>query len=289
MSATRWLRALRPRSSPARARASSLDSATAALLVDAHSVQASLVELANELAITRRQVAQLTAMLDDDADAPRRLDALAPLLDAAAVGAHVRTAMAQMPVSVAPLVARSSGVIPDALYRALVGAVPATVFFRPAGRGEEELPVPPKLAPAHAMATWLFVADLLRDVMVPAMLERLVGQLAPLAARRWPDRAPAMAALAVSGCRIVSVRAGGRWSPAARPSDLLWAALPLAVTEAGPSALNALVVVAAGPASEEAETEAFWPLWTAGGHLLELTIGVDRRAFAAAAPQPPQI
>jgi hypothetical protein len=281
MNASRWLRALTSGRGPTGARASSLDTATAALLVDAHAVQASLVELANELAATRRQIAQLAAMMADDADAPRRLDALVRILDADAAGAHVRHALQQMTVSAAPLVARCSGVVPEGLYRALVDAVPAAVFFRPAGRGDEELPVPPKLAPAHAMATWLFVADLLRDAMVPAIVERLGGELAPLAARRWPDRAPAVPGLAVSGCRIVRMQAGERWSPGTRASDLLCAALPLATGQAGSPAENELVVVPAEPGSEGGNTGAFWPAWPASGHLLELTIGVDRRAFAA--------
>ena len=51
-------------------------------------------------------------------------------------------------------------------------AIPAPIF-RADPAQPSEIALPPKPAPTYAVATWLFLNDLARDVIAPALVERV--------------------------------------------------------------------------------------------------------------------
>jgi hypothetical protein len=68
--------------------------------------------------------------------------------------------------------ALTAGLLPPDVYDSVLAAIPASVFFEAAGTCGRELRVPPVLAPTYAIATWAFVADLVKSVLAPALVER---------------------------------------------------------------------------------------------------------------------
>jgi len=119
-------------------------------------------------------LARLQALRVADPGLEGRLDQLAVVLDLEETGAHARSALLAAVVEEAPvphmIVPR---LLPDAVHRALVQTLPSRVFFADAGDGHLGLPVPPTLAPVDAVVAWRFVADFVRRVLGPAVVERL--------------------------------------------------------------------------------------------------------------------
>ncbi len=130
-----------------------------------------VAKAAGDLEALQRQAGRLAALRADDAAAPARMRQLEGVLDEARAASHVGAAAARAPLVADPvphLVVH--GVLPDDLYRVVVAAIPAPVYFD-AG-GQTELPLPLTLAPVDVIAAWAFVSGIVRTAFAPAVASR---------------------------------------------------------------------------------------------------------------------
>ena len=131
-------------------------------------------DLALELDEAQRQSAQARALALEEADVEARMEHLEAVLDLGSITRHVRDAMTR-----AILVDQPSahgvveGLLPPAVQKAAVEAIPAPIF-RADPAQPSEIALPPRPAPTYVVATWLFLNDLARDVIAPALVERVV-------------------------------------------------------------------------------------------------------------------
>jgi hypothetical protein len=133
-------------------------------------------DLGAELTRAQRQSAQAQALAAEVAHEGTRMEHLERVLDLAAVTAHVQQAIGRAPL--AEGIARPvlvDGLLPPAVQQAAVAAIPAPIF-RDDDRGDaSEIPVPPKVAPTYVVATWMFLNDLAKDLIGPALLARVTA------------------------------------------------------------------------------------------------------------------
>ena len=129
-------------------------------------------DLALELDEAQRQSAQAVALALEESHVEARMEQLEGVLDLGPVTRHVRDAMARVMLVDRPRAhAVVEGLLPPAVHQAAVDAIPAPVFR---GSIRSEIALPPKPAPTYAVATWLFLNDVARDVMGPALVGRVV-------------------------------------------------------------------------------------------------------------------
>jgi hypothetical protein len=156
-----------------------LAESTHAIEQQLRALQKALTTLAAQADVAQTRTEQLATLHRDDATAGDRLDRLVPILDAARIGAHVREAVGRSEFREAPcphLVV--SDLLPPDVYAAMIDAIPSPVFFEDRTAHRQELPVPPKLAPIYAIATWEFLAErVVRAVAAPALAQRFEGRL----------------------------------------------------------------------------------------------------------------
>ena len=130
-----------------------------------------------------RHLAVAAALTRDAAMAGDRLDRDQALFDFARTADHARSAIAR-----ASARADRSFVAPELLPRDVLEAVgalvPAPMFFRASRSGDEELPVPPELAPVEVVVAWAFMAELSNRVIAPALAAAL-GDARGDGPRRW--------------------------------------------------------------------------------------------------------
>ena len=150
-------------------------------------------DLALELDEAQRQSEQARALALEESDVEARMEQLEAVLDLGPVTRHVRDAMTRAILVDGPSAyVVVDGLLPPTVQKAAVEAIPAPIFR--ADRGQpREIALPPKPAPTHAVATWLFLNDLARDVIAPALVERVA---------ETSGRAPAMR-LKLSRSRLV--------------------------------------------------------------------------------------
>ena len=157
----------------------SIADATSRLHREVHAIREAVARLASRLDTVQNRSQQLAALHVSNRDAATRLDRLEPILTAGRVETHVREAVRQTEVIEAPaphaFIARA---LPHDIFDAAVDAIPPRIFFEPRGR-RHELPVPPPLAPAHVIATWAFLADVVKTAFVPALVDRFHDLLDP--------------------------------------------------------------------------------------------------------------
>lgn len=147
-----------------------------------------------ELATVQRQSARAIAMAEQEAAVESTMARLEVALDLAAVTRHVRETIGRLAMSGD----RSSvlvidGLLPAAAYQAALDAIPPAVFFD-GGPGEHQLILPPRVAPTHVIATWMFLNDVAKDLVGPLLAEQLGAVTAQ----------PHGALLKVSRSRLVS-------------------------------------------------------------------------------------
>jgi hypothetical protein len=232
----RLIRALDPRALERNAdTVDSLRAATKALRNDLRSIRAALADLTTQLNAVERQMEQLVVLRREEIDAPARMDMLQRILNTDRVAAHVRQAMERTDIVDSPVPhGITSALLPSEVYDALLDAIPPPIFFEVASR--PELPVPPRLAPMHSLATWAFVADLVDEVIGPALITRFREPLDHYIRSLCPSLATTAGGLmfrARQG-RIVQRRPGID-APArrARPWDFLTTVLCLAYPHDG--------------------------------------------------------
>jgi hypothetical protein len=173
-----WLRALRPGAQRAQADAlSALRATVKTLRSELRAMDERVRGVSGQLDAVRVQLDQLAALREEEARSSGRVSPLTPLLDADRIRTHLREAVARA-VRVEQPVAHAlvADVLPHDVYAALLTAVPAPIFFAGGAAGGQEMPVPPRIAPADAIATWSVLAQLMRDAFVPALTDRFDGR-----------------------------------------------------------------------------------------------------------------
>jgi hypothetical protein len=103
---------------------------------------------------------QLLTIYQSDLEHREDLERLHELLDPVRIGGHVACAVAAATLHTNPFphVIVEKWLPPD-VYRTIVGALPAAVFFADRENRRQQLPVPFPLAPAFSQAVWRFVAQ----------------------------------------------------------------------------------------------------------------------------------
>jgi hypothetical protein len=138
-----------------------------------HAARDMLTSLGVQLGVLDRQVEQLAALRREEQHAAARIASLESVLDFDRVSTHVRDAVARADVIEAPVLhAVLAGLFPADVYEAGIDAIPSRIFFDRGAGASDQLRLPPRLAPAHALITWTFLADVMRTVLCPALAER---------------------------------------------------------------------------------------------------------------------
>jgi hypothetical protein len=191
----RLLAALTPEAEAQAARAKAVGASLKSLRSDVQAMRKEMAAVAAVAEAVTREVAQ-ARRLEVDNRTPLALDALAGILNRDRAASHVRAAIARAPV---PQGARAGLLIeqfwPDDVHEALAPAVPDAVFFDGPVWGAQTLRVPPRLAPVVSIVVWTFVAEIVRDVVVPAVAARVgVGDRVDVAPGRLVRRPPGSSA-----------------------------------------------------------------------------------------------
>ena len=144
-----------------------------ALREDVKTCRREMTAVAAQAEDVSRQLAQIRLLQHGSRDTPAVLDGLAARMVPDGLSAHVRAAVEGATYADDP----SPRLLIDALWprdvhAALVEAIPDPVFFDGLATGAQTLRVPPRLAPAPAIATWTLVADIVGGVVAPAVAAR---------------------------------------------------------------------------------------------------------------------
>jgi hypothetical protein len=244
---TRFLRAMDPRTLERNAtRVDALHASTTALRKELRAMREELAGLTTQLGGVQVLLDRLAELEGEGLDAPARLDALAHVLDVDRCRTHVHDAVARAGLVQDPvphtLITR---LFPEDVYRALVQAIPSSVFFEDGGRHGLELRVPPTLAPTHAIVTWTFLADVMSTVLGPALVERFRAPVDDYVRTMCPSMPrDADIVLSIRPGRIVQPGPGGQ-VPAARTraGDVLRGTVYLARAEADEGEGNSALVM----------------------------------------------
>jgi hypothetical protein len=173
--------------------------------------------LTAELEETQARSAQARALSDAEAEVDVRMEELERRLDLAAVTRHVRQALATAAIGPGPVHdAIIEGLLPDGARQAAVEAIPAGVYL-PAARVGEEIAVPPRVAATHVVATWMFLNDVARDVVGPALAARIP---------EWDTRLES-SELKLTRSAVVSSSAGARSPALPKDGEVLIVRAPL--------------------------------------------------------------
>jgi hypothetical protein len=152
------------------------------LLEELQSLRAEARRLGGEVTRAERQAAQSRALAAEEMHEAARMERLERVLDLAAVTRHVRQAIESAPPGgnlVQPVVVPD--LLPAPVVQAAIDAIPAAVFRDP--DSPNEIPVPPQVGPTFVVATWMFLNDLAKDLIGPALIAHapgLRGQVAGL-------------------------------------------------------------------------------------------------------------
>jgi hypothetical protein len=211
-------------------RVEALKSSAKALRQEVRALRDAMQDLTAQLSAAQLQLDQLTALRLADQDASARMDALEHVLGMQRVSAHLRTALERAAIVEEPV---PHLVVTDALpvdmYCALLDAIPSDIFFDGKDTTWRELLVPPRLAPTSSIATWTFLADLVRHMLGPMVLGRFQQRLDAHLAAIGSPAATVIAPVASQG-RIVLRWPGYESGRRSRPWDfltvILWLARP---------------------------------------------------------------
>lgn len=194
---------------------------TAAVETLTHTVQRleqQLADVAAQQAKAERRVGQFMATARLDERQQRDVASLPGILDVESVSAHTRSAIARAPLVQHPFPhVVVEGLVPDALYRMMLRAIPPVEFFGDADPTKQNLRIPIDRGPALATRVWEFVDDVVaRRVIVPAVVEKFHAELdrhfAALFGDAFVERARALPQ-APSGGRVMLRRPGYRLAP----------------------------------------------------------------------------
>jgi hypothetical protein len=124
----------------------------------------------------------------------------------------------------------AADLLPQAVYEALVAAIPPPVFFEARAPHPPEVRVPPRLAPTAAIVAWTFAAEVVRAALAPALLTRLEEPVAAYARTRFPSLPPPAewgVEITLTEGRIVRRATGQPIAEREESWDLLTGVMPL--------------------------------------------------------------
>jgi hypothetical protein len=240
------LAALTPEAEQHAEHARALAASLKALRGDVQTIRREIGAVAERAEAVGRQVAQVRALQHGSRGTPAGLDALAALIATERVVAHLRAAV-ERAVRVerpGPRLAIDS-FWPADVYEALIDAIPDQVFFDGASAGAQTLRVPPRLAPAAAIATWTFVAEIVEEVVVPAIAARFGDLLDPSSVSGTHSGDTPSGGFDVVPGRLVR-RPAGSSAPPASARTAHWGLLVIDLTrprQAAPATANTALAV----------------------------------------------
>lgn len=199
---------------------------------DLKAVLKELSNLSSRIQAIERRTEQLATLRAEDGDVEARIAQLERVLDFERVDLHARDAVSKAQLLDGPVPRlEASGLLPLDVFQALVEAIPARVFLDGRVAHEQELRVPPRLAPTYSIVTWGFLTEVVLKVLSQALMTRFEDSLGVYLRARFPSLPP----LSQSGMEItlsegrITRRTSG-WvghSAAERPWDLLTGVLHL--------------------------------------------------------------
>jgi hypothetical protein len=171
---------------------------------------AAVAQKLDEVALRERQ---LRAVQRADARFDHRERDLDAVLDADAIGAHVRAAMASATLKDQPFpYAIVDNLFPDAFFDALVRGLPPAELFADRAVNKQQLPVPFDIAPRYGRRVWAFMADTVAgEIIAPAMIDKFRRHLNDWLRLNFPvlgDDPIARVPMACSDGRIMLRRPG---------------------------------------------------------------------------------
>lgn len=138
-----------------------------------------------ELGLRERQ---LRAVQRADGKFDRRESDLDAVLDADAIAAHVRAAIASSTLKEDPFPhAVVDNLFPDAFFDALIRGLPPVELFADRAINKQQLTVPFEVAPRYGRRVWAFMAETVAaDIIAPAMIEKFAPQLSAWLQMNFP-------------------------------------------------------------------------------------------------------
>jgi hypothetical protein len=167
------VRALTPEADAHAARTRAVAIALKTLRADVQAMRRDMAAIVARADVVSRQVAQIRGIQAGSRDVAATLDELAAVMDMDRVRAHVRAAVERAAFLDHPGPRLAIEALwPGDVYDALIGAIPAPIFFDGTPASGQTLRVPPRLAPVTAIATWTFAAAIVDREIVPAVAAR---------------------------------------------------------------------------------------------------------------------
>lgn len=134
---------------------------------------------------------QLALLSAGNAAFDASLEKLERMLDAGHVGGHFRQTVAGAVLVRDPVPhLRLSPFLPEAVYGALVDALPGDALLEDESAAHQELPVAPRSAPPAAIVTWTFLSDVIRDPLAGLVLAKFEPDIGASVVSRFPGLPP---------------------------------------------------------------------------------------------------
>jgi hypothetical protein len=147
--------------------------------------------LASRFNTLQRRIEQLSALQGEEQELGDRIARLEHVLELDRVAAHARATVERAELSSSPvpfLVAFD--LLPSDVYAELLNAIPPPAFFDGRVADGEELRVPLRLAPIHAVVTWSFVDEIVRSALTDVLVARFAEPLQAYVRERFPAGPP---------------------------------------------------------------------------------------------------
>lgn len=155
-------------------------------------LQDTVARLENELVTMTRREGQLRAIALADAELERKSRRLDRILQRDSIAAHVCAAVAAAPLHDDPFpYAVVDGLLPDALYNALIDGLPPAELFSDRAINKQQLVVPLELGPAYSRRVWGYMAEtVVPEMIVPALLKKFRWHATAWLTQNFPAAGP---------------------------------------------------------------------------------------------------
>jgi hypothetical protein len=158
-------------------------------------LEGELRTLADAVAELKLRESRLRAIYQYDVDQQPALEAVTPILDATAIGAHVDRSIELATLHLDPFPhAVIENLFPQPFYDAVVRGIPPVELFNGADN-KQRMVVPFEMAPAFSRRVWGFLLNtVVDDVLGPAMIRKFRVPLGAWLAATWPELGGELAA-----------------------------------------------------------------------------------------------